>query len=471
MRAISLAMEPRRVFAIAGIAAGGTIVFLRKLGKTNLKTFYIESLGCAKNQVDSEYMIASLSAEGFEYSDDPERADIIVVNTCGFIEDAKQESIDITLHFKSKYPGKKVIMAGCLSERYNDTLPAQMDEIDGFIGNSAPENLGKAIIRILDGELSVFEKPLPAESPVLTRNRFLSYPGSAYVKIAEGCNNNCTYCAIPIIRGPLSSRSVPSIVDEIKTLVDSGIVEINLVAQDAGNFGAENGPGKLPLLLESICRLPGRFWVRLLYLHPDHFPFPILDVARSDSRILPYFDIPFQHASGRILSLMGRRGNGQEYIELIDRIRMTLPDCAIRSTFLAGFPGEEESDFSELLDFQQKAKLDWLGVFCYSKEEDTKAAGFPGRVKKATALSRKQKIEDDQRAITEARLDRFIGCSLPVLVEEEVKGEDMFLCRGFMHAPEIDGLIVATGGGLIPGKIADVTIVKRNGIDLEARVG
>jgi ribosomal protein S12 methylthiotransferase len=414
-------------------------------------------------------MIASLCAEGLEYSEDAHDADIIIVNTCGFIEEAKQESIDTTLLFKSKYPEKKVIMAGCLSERYGDVLASQLHEVDGFTGNAAPENLGKTVSRIIAGEKAVFDKPGAADSPVLPRNRFLSFPGSAYVKIAEGCNNRCSYCAIPIIRGSLSSRSIGSVTDEIKSLVDSGIVELNLVAQDAGNFGAENGDCKLPQLLESIGRIPGRFWVRLLYLHPDHFPFPVLDIVRNDNRFLPYFDIPFQHASGRILSRMGRKGNGDEYLGLIERIRTGLPDAVIRSTFLVGFPGEDETDFSLLSDFQHSAMIDWLGVFCYSKEEGTVAAGFPGRVKKSLSLSRKNKIENDQVPISEARLDRFLGRTLPVLVEEEVIGEDMFLCRGFMHAPEIDGLVVAAGAGLLPGKISDVVIVRRNGIDLEGR--
>jgi ribosomal protein S12 methylthiotransferase len=428
--------------------------------------FYIESLGCAKNQVDSEEIIASLLNAGYEYVAHPDDASIIVVNTCGFIEEAKKESIEVTLGFREMYPGKKIIMAGCLSERYKDTLGKELPEVDAFVGVEGASKIIEAV-----GAVTGLSIPLDRNrNHEYGRTKFLSFPGSTYLKISDGCSNRCSYCAIPLIRGDLASRSIESIVGEIRLLLDQGILEISLVAQDAGSFGADRGGAELHRLLEAIVLLPEQFWIRLLYIHPDHFPFDILEIMKRDSRVLPYFDIPFQHASKKILAKMGRRGDIDTYLGLIERIRGALPDAVIRSTFLVGFPGESDEDFKALLEFQERALLDWAGAFCYSREEGTVAYDFPNRVKKTDALSRKKTIEERQTEISEKVLARFVGREVGVLVEEKVEGQSLYLGRGFMHAPEIDGCIILHGANLECGKIYDSRIVRLNNIDFEAEL-
>ena len=431
-------------------------------------TFFVESLGCARNQVDSEQMIACLEAMGLHWVDRPEEAGIIIVNTCGFITSAKEQSIRAAFALKSGFPGAKVIMAGCLVERYGRQLEEAMGEIDGFVGVGDLEALQTLVLNL--EEKGALPAPEAASRKYSTcpRTRLLSVPGSAYVKVAEGCANRCSYCAIPLIRGSLASRKRGDVLSEVEELLRRGVYEIVLVAQDLASFGRDRGKAELVALVKEISRLPGGFWLRLLYLHPDHFPLELLEVIAGDSRLLPYFDVPFQHASKALLSRMGRTGSAQGYLELVQRIRSRLPEAVIRSTLLVGFPGESEDDLEVLLDFQRRSELDWLGVFAYSREEGTPAYNFPGRVKKSVALRRKRQIERAQTAITRARLDRVVGRRLEVLVEEPIQGESLFLARSYLQAPEVDGLVVVKASGLKPGRIYPVRIDRRVGIDLEA---
>ena len=395
----------------------------------------------------------------------------MIVNTCGFISEAKKESIETSLELKARHPGKKVIMVGCLTERYGSELSRQLPEIDGFLGNRDPAG----IVDLVEGRAGADREAAgdrPADGGASEpgrqreRTRLLSFPGSAYVKVAEGCSNRCTYCAIPLIRGELSSRDGESIVAEIRGLVERGVRELILIAQDLGSFGADRGKAGLPRLLTGIARLPGDFWVRLLYIHPDRFPEDILDVMEGDPRFLPYFDLPFQHASPAVLRAMGRRGEPERNLALLARIRDRLPRAVIRSTFLLGFPGETDADFRQLLDFQGDARLDWLGAFTYSREEDTPAWDMPGRVPRALAEARKKEIELGQVPITERALDSHLGRVLDVLVEERVEGEEMCLGRAYLQAPDVDGLIVVRGVPK-PGQRVRVRITRRNGVDLE----
>ena len=423
----------------------------------NRKNFFIENLGCAKNQVDAEIIINTLTANGWQWEASPDDAEVIIINTCGFIKAAKEESIEVSLDYKTRYPGKKIIMAGCLTERYKAELETQLYEVDGFYGNKDPADI-----------LTLLE---PGDHPQqqLFRKQLLSLPGSAYLKIAEGCNNCCTYCSIPLIRGALRSRESAEIVKEIAELQAQGIVEFNLVAQDLGSYGMDSAGGEsITTLFSAISCLDLDFWIRPLYIHPDHFPFTILELMQKDKRFLPYFDLPFQHASGRILKKMGRAGSAEKYLELIRHIRSSLPDAVIRSTFLTGFPGETEEDFQQLCLFQEEAELDWLGVFVYSREENTPAYSCPQKVSRKIARYRKKLIEDRQLSITEGRLDRFPGRELDILVEEPVKNEKLYLGRGYLQAPEVDGLVVIHGENLSPGRRIRCLIIKRNGIDLEA---
>ncbi len=429
--------------------------------------FYIESLGCAKNQVDSEALIARLESLGYGYTEDAASARYILVNTCGFIWSAKQESIDTALQLRQRYPLKKVLMVGCLVQRYGAELNAGMPEVDGFMGNrdlGCIENLIKTV--------DMGKRPLllPADfrdGHMYRRDRLLSYPGSAYVKLAEGCGNNCSYCAIPLIRGPLRSRPAPDIAAEVTALLEAGIREIVFIAQDLSAYGLDRGGPGLVSLVKTVLKTPHDFWLRLLYIHPDMFPLPLLDIMKHDPRVLPYFDLPFQHASPAVLKAMGRRGSGETYLRLIDSIRARCGGAVIRSTFLVGFPGETGEDFQQLLDFQRSAELNWAGMFVYSVEEGTPAAAFKGRVKKETARLRQARLEETQQAISAAWLNTMIGREIDVLVEEQVKNEALFLGRAYVHAPEVDGLVVVNGQGPLPGRIRRVMTTGRNGLDLE----
>ena len=411
-------------------------------------------------------MIAALERAGWSLAEAPEAADVLIVNTCGFIAQAKRQSIETSLALKVRHPGKKVIMVGCLSERYGEDLSRELPEIDGFLGNRDPAR----IVELVEGHAS--PPPFPAADAAATpyeRSHLLSYPGSAYVKIAEGCANRCTYCAIPLIRGTLASRDTPAICTEIRGLRDRGIREFVLIAQDLGSYGKDLGDADLPRLLSSIASLAGDFWIRLLYIHPDHFPTEILDIIAADPRFLPYFDLPFQHAAPKVLRAMGRIGEADRNLALMSAIRKRLPGAVIRSTFLVGFPGETEADFKRLLDFQEKAHLDWLGAFTYSREEDTPAYGMPGRVTRAAAEARKAEIERRQIPITARALDAHVGKSLEILIEERVEGEDMSLGRAYLQAPDVDGLVVVRRQ-LSPGTMTRVRITRRNGVDLEGEV-
>jgi ribosomal protein S12 methylthiotransferase len=425
-------------------------------------TFTIESLGCAKNQVDSEQLIAHLERSGLEWVAEPERAEAVIVNTCGFITSAKEESIRIALELKSRFPGKKVLLAGCLVARYGEQLARALGELDGFVGLRDPQGLE----RLLGAGAAPASGPaaLPAGPPP---RHLLSYPGSAYLKVAEGCGNRCSYCAIPLIRGPLASRPREEIVREAAGLLASGVRELVLIAQDLASYGTDRGEGgELPDLLRELLRLPGEFWLRCLYIHPDHFPGELLELA-ADPRLLPYFDLPFQHASPAVLRRMGRRGSAESYLSLLQRIRGALPHAVLRSTFLVGFPGESEEDFRLLLDFQRRAELDWAGFFTYSREEGTAAFQLGPRVAHRTAGERQRELERAQAEITARRLDRHVGSELDVLIEEPVQGEALALGRAYLQSPEVDGLLVVKGEGLEAGRLYRVRVERRNGVDLE----
>ncbi|MCI0480739.1 MAG: MiaB/RimO family radical SAM methylthiotransferase, partial [Candidatus Dadabacteria bacterium] len=302
----------------------------------------------------------------------------------------------------------------------------------------------------------------------------LSIPGSSYLKVAEGCDNRCSYCSIPLIRGSLRSRPVTEITADASRLIESGVQEINLIAQDLGSYGKDGGGTDLIGLLKAILEIPGRYWIRMLYIHPDNFPLEVVDLCKSDQRVLPYFDIPLQHASKRILKDMGRKGDADVYKRLIRSIRDALPDAVMRTTFLLGYPGERRSDFSSLQEFQRDVGFDWLGAFCYSREKGTRAYSkgmFPGiahRVRKTVVRHRLDRIITAQHDISSSRLSRFVGKTLDVLIEEAIQGEELFLGRIYAQAPEVDGLTVVHTGKAEAGRFIRCKITRVNGIDLEA---
>jgi ribosomal protein S12 methylthiotransferase len=411
-------------------------------------------------------MIASLNDAGALFVGNPGEADLLIVNSCGFIEEAKREAINVTLNFRKIYPAKKIILTGCLARRYFKELEQELSEVDAVAGSDSLDDITQLAFG-LTGEAPARAASSPA------RVKLLSAPGSAYVKIAEGCDNRCSFCAIPLIRGRLRSRSIDDIVSECAAHLARGLLEICLIAQDTASYGTDtDGVCHLPELLKALSSLEGDFWVRLLYLHPDHFPLDILETIAADRRFLPYFDIPFQHASPTLLRAMNRRGRADTYISLIERIRNFLPDSVIRSTFMTGFPGESDADFNLLLDFQDAARLDWLGVFVFSREEGVPAYNFKGRPSKKTARERKRILETRQIRITEKRMSRFTGRLMTALVEEQVDGEaGLYIGRLFCHAPEVDGsLVIESAAALLPGTFVKGLVTGQAGFDLKLRV-
>ncbi len=450
---------------------------MKKQGNINSKpvksinTFSLENLGCAKNQVDAEVMIEALERAGLVYTEEPAGADMILVNTCGFIEAAKEESIRVFLDFREQYPGAYVVLTGCFVQRYGNQLVKLLPDADGFFGNRSPGEISEWLSSIGDRRQPV----------VLPRNyrdggerkRLLGFPGGAYVKVSEGCSNRCSFCAIPLIRGDLRSRDGGEILADVTRRVESGVREINLIAQDLANYGLDRGKRDFPALCREILQIPGDYWLRLLYIHPDHFPLELLDICREDPRMLPYFDLPFQHGSGRVLRRMGRRGESGQYLQLIQKIRTAVPEAVIRTTFMTGFPGEKKKDFEILKQFQDNARIDWVGAFAYSREEDTPAWKMRGplasRLARRKAQKRKAELEARQISITEERMDRFVGREMSALVEEPVRGEEMYLGRVYLQAPEVDGLtVIHTDRDLLPGDRVTVRISGRRGMDLEA---
>jgi ribosomal protein S12 methylthiotransferase len=438
--------------------------------------YFLDPFGCVKNQVDAETMMACLNGSGWVSAGEPGAADLIIVNSCGFIESAKQESINAVLAWRKLYPGKKILLAGCLSQRYAAELAESLPEADVLFGNGDLTRITEAAGRAVGREPETALPGTGSGAVVSGRRPLLSLPGSAYVKISEGCDNRCAFCAIPLIRGPLVCRPVPEILAECRELIRRGVREINLIGQDTGSYRAPDQGAALPDLLEALSALEGRFWVRLLYIHPDNFPPAILDTMVRDNRFLPYFDIPFQHGSAKILAAMNRRGNAAAYLGLIAAIRDRLPAAVIRSTLMTGFPGETEEDFAALLDFQEKARLDWLGCFAWSREEDTPAYAMKNRVSKKLAAERKRLVEERQIPITEKNMDRFIGAEYETLVEEKIEGEEgLYLGRLYCQAPEVDGAAVIRCEDdrrlLEPGTLVSGRVFARTGFDLRVLAG
>ena len=425
--------------------------------------FFIDQHGCAKNQVDAEFLISHLENLGLVQTFEPSEADIIIINSCGFIQSAKEESLNAVCAAKNDYPDAKIILAGCLAERYAQELNESLPEADAIFGNGNLEKIDEVIKNILDGKKSVVKAEQKGIS-CTNRKTFLSYRGSAYVKITEGCNNCCSFCAIPLIRGSLRSRKASEIVSEIKNLVSNGIVEINLIGQDLAAYGTGlsddvfgNGREKLFLiteesqekmsalacLLQKISEIPGNFRIRLLYIHPDHFDKNILSVMKNDNRFIPYFDIPFQSGDDNLIKKMNRIGSSAKYLNLVSSIRAVFPDAAIRTTFLTGFPGETEQMFSNTKAFLKELNASWGGSFSYSKEENTPSFSMKNQVSKKIAKERSEELIKLQAECTQNYLKHFVGTVVDVLIEEVLDGEDSFaIARAWFQAPEVDGSVV-----------------------------
>ncbi len=446
---------------------------------TEKRYLYIENLGCAKNQVDAEVMAESLSHDNWVLTDDVDQANLIIVNTCGFIESAREESINTFFELRSAHPKAKVIISGCLAQRYAEELAEQIPEANGIFGNRDLSKINDFVGTVTarkrrpkDSDVLVPEYPDP-DADIFERGKLFNFPGSAYLKISEGCNHRCGFCAIPVIRGPLRSRPHDAILTEARELVSRDIKEINLIAQDLAAYGTDwDGRSHFLDLLKDITAIEGDFKVRLLYIHPDAFPFELLDMIKADSKIMPYFDIPIQHASAHLLRNMKRAGDQDVYTNLVSRIRESLPECVIRTTIMLGFPGETDEDFENVYSFVERNRFNWMGSFIFSREEDTFAydltdeATYKALTKEAK--KRQRKLQKLQERISSERLKEFVGKEYEVLIEELIEGEDLAIGRFWGQAPEVDGLTVVMGRDMVPGKVYRCGITKVNGIDLEA---
>ena len=402
------------------------------------------SLGCPKNQVDSELMIAKLSDAGYEMIDTPFGADVVIINTCGFIEAAKQEAIDNILEmgqYKEDGNVGKILVIGCMAERYRDEILKEMPEVDAVAGLGVNGDIVSFVERALAGDVKS-EYPEKTALP-LSGERVLTTPEHwAYLKISDGCSNCCAYCAIPQIRGPFRSRPIESIVKEAEALAAAGVKELIVIAQDTTRYGLDlYGELKLPELLKKLCRIDGVHWIRLLYCYPDRITDELLETMRDTPKILHYIDLPLQHASGRILKAMNRSGDKESLLALIGKIRDYLPDAVLRTTFITGFPGETDEDFDELSDFIARAGFERLGCFAYSREEGTPAYDFPDQVDPEVAAERGEALMDQQYRIFSEKQHALVGRLVECVVEDYDGFSDSYGGRTWMDAPEIDSTI------------------------------
>jgi len=424
----------------------------------------IISLGCSKNQVDAEIMLAILKDNGYIIENEPSKADAVIINTCGFIESAKQEAIENILEIaelKKEGKIKALVVSGCLSERYKDEILKELPEIDAVIGIASKEKIAEAVKAALENSNEKYADFEPVENYKIGGDRMLSTPFyTAYLKIADGCDNRCSYCAIPLIRGNYRSRSIEEIVNEAENLAASGVFEINIIAQDTTRYGLDlYGERKLPELLTRLCRIEGLKWIRILYAYPDEVTDELLNVMAAEEKIVNYIDLPLQHASNKILTAMNRRQTKEDMINLIDKIRHKLPDSVIRTTFITGFPGEDETDFNELIDFLKTAELDRVGVFTFSAEEGTPAALLEDNVSEDEKSRRREIIEREASIIAENKNKAKIGKIFPVVVEGYDKYAEAFFGRTKFDAPEVDGKVFFSfNGRLEEGQIIDILI-------------
>lgn len=427
------------------------------------KTIGMVSLGCPKNQVDAEIMLSKLQKGGFEIVNDPAEADLIIVNTCAFIESAKKESIENILDmasYKEDYPSTKLLVTGCLAERYRSEIFAEIPEVDGVIGIGADNDICEICDRLLSSE-KVEEYP-PKENLCFDGDRILTTPQyCAYIKIAEGCSNKCTYCAIPSIRGNYRSRPAESILAEAEKLAKDGVKELIVVAQDTTRYGEDlYGERALSPLLRSLCKIDGIEWIRLLYLYPERIDDALINTVAEESKIVKYMDIPVQHCSQRVLKRMNRQGDKQSLTALFNKIREKIPDVTLRTTFIAGFPGETEEEFEELCDFVSEMKFERMGCFAYSEEEGTPATKLDGMLPEEERVRRADIINDLQSEILDSINESLIGKELSVIVEDYDGYTDSYYGRTVMDAPEIDTQICFTCGyELNNGDIISVEVI------------
>lgn len=433
------------------------------------------SLGCPKNQVDAEHMLALMDAEGWEIVDYVDGCDAVIVNTCGFIDDAKKEAIENILDMvELKKEGfiSKIIVTGCLAQRYKDEIVKEIPEVDAVIGIGANGDIIKTVEEVMSGVDTIENYPPQCDLP-LEGQRILTTPHYwAYLKIGEGCSNRCTYCTIPSIRGNMRSRSMENVIDEAKQLAESGVKELILIAQDTTSYGLDlYGELKLPELLNELCKIDSIEWIRLLYCYPDRITDELIKTMKNQEKIVNYIDLPLQHADDKILKAMNRRGDQALIRNVISKLREEIPDVVIRTTFIVGFPGEGEEEFETLAEFVNEIEFDRLGVFTFSPQEGTPAFDMEDQVDEDIKTRRGEVIMQDQYSIMEEKNNEKIGKTYRVVVEDYDGYSDSYTGRTYMDAPEIDGLVKFTSHkDLDIGDFVDVEIFDVEDYDLIGEV-
>ena len=420
------------------------------------------SLGCPKNQVDAEMMLSTLCEESFEITGEVEGADVVIINTCGFIGDAKKEAIDTILEvcqLKDEGSVGAVVVTGCLAQRYKDEIMKEIPEVDAVIGIGANADIASVCRDVMKSKkVNLFP---PKLSLPLEGGRVLTTPSHyAYLKIAEGCSNCCTYCAIPKIRGKFRSREMENIIAEAKSLAENGVKELIVVAQDTTKYGIDlYGELKLAELLKELCKIDGIEWIRTLYCYPESITDELIDVMASEDKICKYIDIPLQHCDGDVLKRMNRRGDRESLTNLINKLRERIPDITIRTTFIVGFPGESDENFESLSEFADEMKFDRYGCFAYSAEEDTPAATMENQIDEDVKIERASIMNSQQQRIFEDKLEALVGKELTVIVDGFDEDEMLYFGRSYMDAPEIDTVVIIsseeelTAGQFVKGTV------------------
>ncbi len=433
------------------------------------------SLGCDKNLVDTEMMLGLLTRDGYTFTDDEQEADIIVINTCCFIGDAKEESVNTILEMaelKTSGSCKALIVTGCMAQRYKEEILKEIPEVDGILGTSSYDEISDVLKRVLEGEsVSRFEDldrlpEVAAERVVTTGGHY------AFLKIAEGCDKRCTYCIIPSLRGSYRSVPMERLIAEAESLAAKGVRELILVAQETTLYGVDlYGKKMLPELLRRLAAIPGIYWIRIQYCYPEEITDELIQAIKSEEKVCHYLDIPIQHASDRILKRMGRRTDQAQLREMIGRLRREIPDIALRTTLISGFPGETQEDHEELMAFVDEMEFERLGVFAYSAEEDTPAASFPEQVPEEVKEARRDEVMELQQEIAFEHSEAMVGRVLDVMIEGKVADEAAYVGRTYMDAPNVDGYIfVNTGELLMSGDFVRVKVTGAMEYDLIGEV-
>ncbi len=429
------------------------------------------SLGCDKNLVDSEVMLGMLAQKGYTFTDDETEAEAVVVNTCCFINDAKEESVNTILEMaelKKSGQVKALVVAGCLAQRYQKEIQEEIEEVDAVLGTTAADRIAKALEEALAGKQGIHMEPLNA-APVGNRKRLVTTGGHyAYLKIAEGCDKHCTYCIIPEIRGGYRSVPLGQLVEEARSLAEAGVRELVLVAQETTRYGMDlYGEKKLPGLLRELCRIPQLYWIRILYCYPEEITEELIQTIKEEKKICHYLDIPIQHASDAVLKRMGRRTDSAGIRAMVEKLRREIPDICLRTTLIAGFPQETDKDHEIMMEFVDEMEFDRLGVFTYSAEEGTPAAEMEGQIGEDVKEERRDAIMELQQEIAYEKAVDMIGRELYAMVEGKVADEDAYVARTYKDAPNVDGyLFIRTARSLMSGDFVKVRITGSHEYDL-----